>query len=865
MLTSPPRESAVWKTPLYEQFWRLKDQAPGCLLFFRLGDFYELFGQDAVVAAPLMEVQLTSRDKSSAEPIPMCGVPAHAVDNYAEKLLSQGHKVALAEQISEVVQGKTKIVDRKIIRILTAGLPVDDAKLEARSAHWLVTVGVESSHGSRGLQVCAYDFLGGALFEGVVANNIAWAELLDRLAPHEILAPVEWLDDINKIPLRFRTRVTPWPQASARSSLEDYILYTQRCERSKLKDLLPEAKDLSKLLGVGTGPWARAPLNVLEHWSLAPELMDLLDGTGSAVGARRLRNMLSSPLRSVSRIQNRQHLIRTLRPVSDAVLEKSRDVYDLERILGRFRVGVAQPRELLRLRASLAASLEAFAVAPSESEAWTQFTKEEGLPPLSSVSSRVRDLLGLLESALLNDVLPSAELSQFVRPGFDAEFDRLANISANMQSWLESYESRLRDETGIGSLKVRSNRVFGYYIEVTKAHLSKVPSHFERKQTTVGGERFTAAELRERETEILTAAVRTERRASEILESLKNHILECESQLRTWIDHFAWLDAWCGLIVRVRRESRFGPWVEARVQEGPFYFSIQEGRHPLVETLTGAFVPNSLDLGRPGNPRLLVLTGPNMAGKSTLMRQAGIALWLAQCGVPVPAQSMEFAPCSGFYSRMGARDRILAGESTFMVEMKELATIFREADESSFVLLDEIGRGTSTQDGLAIAMASLEHLHNEVRAVGVFATHYHELSQSAERLPHAMNGSMGIREWEGDLVFLRTLESKPAESSYGIFVAKLAGLPETLLQTAESKFLELRSAELQSGAHQSRRRKTLVDTQQLTLPLTPTKVESSPENKIPLLKDLKALDLDAVSPREAWIFLDRLKSEIKDS
>jgi DNA mismatch repair protein MutS len=800
----PARDEPVWKTPLFGQYWKLKDEAPDCLLFFRLGDFYELFGEDAVRAAPLLEVQLTTRDRNSPTPVPMCGVPAHAVDSYAERLLKRGFHVALAEQLGTPadVTGKAKIVERGIIRILTPGLPVDFGRIDAKSPHWFCALGLPSdlkvrarSRAPEMLEVLAYDFLGGTLFEGTVDSSEALEDLLRRLDPKEILLPTQLAGSAAWKPLAegsaWAARLTPWAGVLARENLESYLLHTQRCDRDGLRNLLPDAQDLRFLLGARAGDGAEMPANVFEHWAVFPDLFELFDRCGSAVGARRLKTLLANPLKNPARIARRQQAFAALTPASERILERSREVYDLERLLGRFRVGVANPRELTRFALSLAAALDVVAEPVLGEGPWHAFTHDEALPELTDLRAQLGDLAGTLSAALRTDIdaAKTETLADLLQEGFDANFDELKNARTGMEAWLAAYEEELRARAGIASLKVRYNRVFGHYIEVTKTHAARVPADFERKQTTVNGERFTTAVLRQKESEILTAGARAEAKAREICDGLRAAVVSRDESLRALIAHFSWADAVAGTLAAIRGLGRFGPWTNPEVLEGDFRFRLEEARHPILERLlNGSFTANSVELGGPGQRRCLVLTGPNMAGKSTLMRQTGLCLLLAQCGLAVPATRMSFAPCSGFYSRMGATDRILSGESTFMVEMKETAAILRSADAQSFILLDEIGRGTSTEDGLAIAQAVLEFIHDELGALAIFATHYHELAEVAARLPLAANASMGIREWKGDLVFLRTLELKPAESSYGIFVAKMAGLPRRLIKRSEDLF-----------------------------------------------------------------------------
>lgn len=878
----PARESVVWRTPMFEQYWRIRDQVDAqTLLFYRMGDFYELFGADAVVAAPVLGVQLTARNKDAEIPVPMCGVPAFAVDSYAEKLLAKKYKVALCEQLSDPATSKSKLVERGIIRILTPGLPIDYSRMNAKMPHYLVSLhidrkGLAKANAAGIAHVCAYDFLGAELFAGALEKTDELWELFVRLDPKEILISHELLQDKNSLAAEWKvfdkaspwySLITPWAGADARKNLEEYLLYTQRVTADHIDRFLPESKPLRLISGAASSDRARIPVSVLEQWAVFPQLFDLLNGTGSALGARALRDILSRPLRNTDRLKNRQDFIEFLGD-AQSWLKRTREVYDLERLLGRFRIGVAAPKELVQLCVSLRAVLETLKSLDHQNSVVRTFYEFESLEAFSHLVTLIEPLACTLERLLVTDqdaakLATSGNLADLIRPGFDENLDRLRSHFETGEEWLAQLEIRLRQETDIPSLKVRYNRVFGYFIEVTKTHLSKVPAHFERKQTTVGGERFTLAELRDKEHEILTAASRSEARAKELLETAQQQVLEMSGLLKELFRQFAWVDALAGVKERVSSLKRFGAWNFPEIDEGSFYVALQEARHPVIETLTKNFVSNSLELGV-GAKRLLLLTGPNMAGKSTLMRQTGLCLLLAQCGFPVPAQRMKFAPCSGFFSRMGASDKILEGESTFMVEMKESAQILQESDENSFVLIDEIGRGTSTEDGLAIAQSVLEYLHNTTQARCIFATHYHELSEIALQLPHAQNASMAIEEWKNELVFLRKLKNEAAESSYGIYVAKMAGLPKSLVARAKTLFDRAEKSRV-IQMHNSTTGADLYAQPDLfaagsvAAPEEPHVVQEPDE----LQQKLSELDMDSLSPKQAWSALEELSALAK--
>jgi DNA mismatch repair protein MutS len=878
----PARESEVWRTPMFEQYWKNRELVPeDTLLFYRMGDFYELFGRDAVIAAPVMEVQLTARNKEADVPVPMCGVPAFAVDSYAEKLLARGIKVALCEQLQDPAElkaagVKTKLVERGIIRILTPGLPVDLSRMDSKSPHYLLALSMKA----KSAQAVAYDFLGMELFAGDLGSPEELNELLARVNPKEILVPSETLQSLKLVSeWRFLdvsspwySKITPWAARDARQMLEEYLVYTQRVSEHELAKLLPDAKDLRLISGMAMNDRARIPVAVLEQWAVFPQLFELLNGAGSAMGSRRLREILGNPLKSVSRLQKRQTFFESLHQSKD-VLSLSRELYDLERLLGRFRVGVAAPKELVQLAQSLNIAMKMVNLFDSDSSVLNEFYASEGLRPLATLRTEMLPLVELL-GRMLNteiDLSRNETLAELLRPGFDEELDRLKHLFSEGESWIQSLEDRLRVETQIPSLKVRYNRVFGYYIEITKVHLSKVPAHFERKQTTVGGERFTIGELRNKERDILTASARSEARAKELIEGAQREVLSRGVLLKEFFGQVAWLDALSGVREKLNALRRFGPWVMGTVEEGPFAFSMVEARHPVIEAGLRDFVANSLELGV-GRSRLLLLTGPNMAGKSTLMRQSGLVLLLAQCGLPVPATSLRFSPCSGFFSRMGASDRILDGESTFMVEMKETSQILREADENSLVLIDEIGRGTSTEDGLSIAQSVLEHLHSKTQALCIFATHYHELSEVALTLEHARNASMEIQESKGDLNFLRKLKFVAAQNSYGIFVAKLAGLPKTLLSRAQTLFeqreVSNRLQEAGGGAPQgdlfsAGGSSAAEQNSRLLQDAGPSGVSRSSELFGEMSEEILQLDLNDISPRQAWEKLENLQKSLR--
>lgn len=870
----PPRESSVWQTPMFEQYWRIREGVmPGTLLFYRMGDFYELFGEDAIAAAPILEIQLTARHKDAEIPVPMCGLPAHSWESYGEKLLRRGQKIALCEQVTPPDSGK--LVERKVIRVLTPGLPIDFKHLESKEPHLLFAVLKSAIKGVYDVMAC--DLLSGALYTGTLESASELVLFFQSVRPKEILICESDLSEIQDQLSRYH--ITLWKPDDLHeieSFFWSYLEYTQRKPRQALEQIFPFRLDLAELRSGRGTEYAALSTQVISQWDVDPHLFELLDSCGSAMGARTLRHLLHKPLCVTGRIQWRQNICKFLDPVSSQFLISAREVYDLERIMGRFRLEVVKPQELLRLTMSIRYLVSAMDSLDWSHKLFDELKKFESLTSWLEQKHVITMLLERLVSALDfdADLARSKSVSDMFRSGFDAELDQLRAVSQNSEAWLAGFEQKLRDELGISSLKVRHNRVFGFYIEVTKAHVDKVPAHFERRQTMAGAERFSCDELKREEEKILSSSTRLEDRAAFLVQELTKEVLDHDQELQNALKLFSFIDALCGALHSTKKLRRFGSWVYPELKKGSFEFSITDGRHPLVEALStpGAFVPNSICLNQ--DKRLLVLTGPNMAGKSTLMRQCGLLVLLAQVGLPVPATSMSLAPCDGFFSRMGASDKILEGESTFMVEMKETAQILSEATSQSLVLVDEIGRGTSTQDGLAIAQSLLEHMHDQVGACTIFATHYHELSERAESLSKAQNASMEIREWKGELIFLRKLVFHPATSSHGIYVAELAGLPPKVLERARNLFsISEDSERIQKNEVKTTEPKLKnktkpavdLDQTQLSMFTPPEKIEVVPEWVKKLEIEMKSLDLNEMSPRQAWAFLDQLRLRLEDS
>jgi DNA mismatch repair protein MutS len=816
-------------TPVMRQYREAKQQHPDGILLFRLGDFYEIFFEDAIKAAPIMGVTLTSRPLGKAGRAPMCGVPHHAWQSYVGKLLRAGLKVVICDQL-ESPTGKG-VVRRDITRVLTAGTVVEEAYLEPARSNYLVAAW---THGAEaGLAAC--DVSTGELLLCQLPAERLPAEL-ERLGPSELLTPPE---------------------------TEAYRFDPQR-GRQKLRDLLgiayPEAvgagdaplaigaagvvleylKSNQTRLGAGMlsvrtySPDSTMPLDAATVRNLElPALVRVVDRTRTPMGARRLRDWLGAPLRDAESIELRLGAVAELateagtRERSAAALA---GVGDLERLIARAVQGLSGPRELVALRRSLeAAPAVAAAVASCQALAIKEAVGQIAAAP---------ELATTLGRALVEE--PSRERGA-LKPGFDSELDAIVDASRSARDWIASLEAEERRRTGIRSLKVGFNKVFGYYIEISHASGASVPAGYVRKQTLTGAERYLTPELKEKEAIVLSARERMAAREQEIIRELCERVAAEAAGLRATAQAIGVLDALLSMAVTAADLGWQRPYINAGLA-----LEIVGGRHPLVEQSlpAGLFVANDLKLD-PDSEQIVILTGPNMAGKSTYLRQAALIVLLAQCGSFVPAERASIGLADRIFTRVGAHDDIASGMSTFMVEMTETAFILNHATRASLVILDEVGRGTSTYDGVSIAQAVVEYLHDSPRlgCRTLFATHYHELTALAERLHRVRNQRVEVLE-EGDTVrFLHRVVPGGADRSYGIHVAALAGLPAAVIARAQNVLSDL-----------ERQRPLEPPELQLGLPM-----EMAPD---PVRRELEEIEPDDLSPLEALQKLYQLRAKL---
>lgn len=871
--------SPLHQTPAMQQYHRMKAEHPDALLFFRMGDFYELFFEDAEVASKALEIALTSRSKDrDGQPVPMCGVPHHAAAAYVARLVRQGFRVALCEQVEDPRSAKG-VVKREVVRVITPGTQLDASALDAAETSYVMALDPgPSSLGVAWLEPTTGEFLA-AEWDGPGRFDRLRDEI-GATRPREILARGEaelptWLSDpaqpeaaIPRAPAEERSfdpdrarrellahfgvatleafgcEGLPRAAAAAGAVLR-YVRETQKRDLAHVTSLLTRGARDTLVLDALT----RRNLELVE--SLADggrrgTLLDVLDHTRTAMGARLLREWILRPLVELERIQDRLDAVEEL---AFRALDRGRlrealaPVQDLDRILGRVTLGTAGPRDLVALARSLSAL-------PGAAEALA-----ECVAPL--VRGQVKDLdppLDLAEDVartLVEDPPALARDGGFVRDGVDPELDELRSTSRGGRATIAAIEERERARTGIASLKVRFNRVFGYYIEVSKSNLGLVPPDYVRKQTIAGGERFVTPELKEYEDRVLRADELILDRETRLFEELRGRIAAAARRVQQTSRAAAVLDVLASLAEAATRfdyvKPRLGPGDE---------LSFVEGRHPIMErVLSEPFVANDLAMGD-GAPRLYVLTGPNMGGKSTFLRQAALVVVMAQVGSFVPAREAKVGLVDRVFTRVGASDQILRGQSTFMVEMQETAHILRHATARSLVLLDEIGRGTATFDGLSIAWAVAEHIaRSDAGPKTIFATHYHELVDLAADLPTVGNIHVSAREWRDTVVFLRKIEPGGSDRSFGIQVARLAGLPAPVVVRAQEILRNLESTEFDREgrprlAHSDR---PAEGARQLAL-------FSGPDEAV--LDELRRADPDQLTPMQALALLGELRKRL---
>ena len=850
-------------TPVRQQYLRIKRRYPSAIVLFRLGDFYETFDEDARIASRELEIVLTSREMGKGNKVPLAGIPYHALDNYLARLINRGYKVAICEQVTK--PGETKgIVQREVVRLVTPGTVVEPGLLDSKKNNYLVSLVLgEEKAGIACVDITTSEF---------AATELPLSRLpteLERIGPAEIIAaqstdlsalalamPLTRLDDYRyEVEVARQTLLEHFgvktldgfgcanlPLAiGAAGAAIYYIQETQKSGLGQITGLSTYSAESYMALDVQT----QRNLEIFQAsrtGAVQGSLLSVIDLTRTAAGGRLLKRWLGQPLLDIKELSQRQDAIEWF---SEHTLARARtisqlgDVADLERLTNRVRGSVAIPRELVALRRSLEAIPEIRGILAEEGGSQIDWLKDE--------LKTCPDVVDLIAGVLVDEPSSTMGEGEVIRKGFSEELDSLRDKSRNARQHLANMERKERERTGIKSLKIGFNNVFGYYIEVSRPNLGHVPDDYIRKQTLVGGERFFTAELKEYESLILNARDRIADLETSLFQQVCRQVAAAGERIMEIAAALAHLDVFSSLAeIAVRHH-----YVRPVLNDGN-EVSIKQGRHPVVEqALEDAhFVPNDVFLSN-DDAQLIVLTGPNMSGKSTYLRQVALIVLLSQTGSFVPAEQATIGIVDRVFTRIGAGEDIAAGQSTFMVEMIETANILHNATPRSLIILDEIGRGTSTYDGLSIARAVAEYIHNSPRlgAKTLFATHYHEMVELAGYLPRVKNFNVAVHEEAGEVIFLYKIVPGGVDRSYGIHVAQLAGLPRSVVHRAREVLEDLEGDSCTAKPLSKKRRKETA--QQLTFL----------EQKSPVAEELEKLDLDAMTPLEALNKLYEMKKK----
>ena len=848
-------------TPIRRQYLRVKRQYPEAIVLFRLGDFYETFDDDARVVSKELEIVLTSREMGKGYRVPLAGIPYHALDNYLGRLVNRGYKVAICEQLTQ--PGETRgLVERDVVRVVTPGTVIEPSLLDSKTNNYLTSLAFGAGEvGIAYTDITTSEFATTQLplpqalaeIERLNPSEIITAESAD-IATWEIKAPVTRLDDHwfeteiarQKLLEHFRVATldgygcASLPLAtSAAGAIIHYIEETQKGALGQLTGLATYSTESFMVLDEPT----KKNLELFRSSyaeSTSNSLLSIIDLTKTAMGGRLLKKWLGQPLLDTAELSRRQDVVSWFHSNTlprRQTIELLGKTSDTERLINRVRSGIANPRELIALRRSLE-------TIPKLTEVMESGSSNSPINWLKTELKPRQDAVELITEAITDEPPTSLSEGNVIRKGFSEELDSLRLAAQNATQYLANLEREEQERTGIKSLKVGYNRVFGYYLEISKPNLPRVPPHYIRKQTLVNGERFFTPELKEYESLILNAREQMEELEGNLFKRVCRQVATASERILSVARALAMADVFSGLAEVAARYSYVRPTLNTGTE-----IIIRQGRHPVVERhlVDESFVPNDTSLSN-DDTQLVILTGPNMAGKSTYLKQVALIVLMAQIGSFIPAESATIGIVDRIFTRIGAREDLAAGQSTFMLEMIETATILNNATSRSLVILDEIGRGTSTYDGLAIARAVAEYIHNHpsLGAKTLFATHYHELVELADLLPRIKNFNIAVTEEKGKVIFLRKIVPGGVDRSYGIHVAQLAGLPRSVVRRAHEVLEVLEGDSRQEAIRHlpqksRRRRKTSKAPTQL----------SFFGQKPPVLAELEKLDIDSLAPLEA--------------
>lgn len=852
-------------TPMMQQYLEMKKKYPHAYLFYRLGDFYELFFEDAVEVSQLLELTLTSRNKNADQQIPMCGVPHHAAKGYIDSLIGMGHKVAICEQMEDPKESKG-MVKREVVQVITPGTVMQSKTVEAKENNYIAAImeldqmiGIALADLTTGeMKVTQVDDESAVINELTSLNCKEVISEPGKLLHLQEILKTRWNMSLshpsNQVPRHELNHFTRNFEGSQLKAVIDLLLaYLSETQMRRL-DHLQEIEEYETNQFLIFGQEARRNLELsasLRDGSKNGTLLWLLDETKTAMGGRMLKSWLDKPLIQKNKIEERMNYVESLlnhffeRNDLKEILKK---VYDLERLAGRTAFGTVNARDLIQLKHSLEQIpyLREIIEQLNENTHWDKYLVQ--LDPIDDVKE-------LIEAAIVEEPPLSTTEGEIIKLGYHQQLDKYKEAMTNGKKWMAELEQKERAATGIKNLKIGFNKVFGYYIEVSKGNVSKLEEgRYERKQTLSNAERYSTPELKEKEALILEAEEKSKNLEYELFVDVRNQVKKQIERLQNLAKVIAKIDVLQSFATVSEEYNYVRPSFSLDSQD----VSIVKGRHPVVEKVMGeqAYVPNDVTLI--DETAVLLITGPNMSGKSTYMRQLALTIIMAQMGCFVPAEEARLPLFDRLYTRIGAMDDLIGGQSTFMVEMTETNQALANATSKSLLLFDEIGRGTATYDGMALAEAIIEYVHDKVKAKTLFSTHYHELTVLHERLPKLKNVHVGAVEDEGDLVFLHQMLPGPADKSYGVQVAKLAGLPSTLLKRAENILIELEKKEEHLFEKRNEEAVSATDAQeQLNL------FDPLDTNEKAVIQELERLNILATTPLDALSILSQLQQKLK--
>lgn len=868
-----------YSTPMMQQYDSFKQEYPDCMILFRLGDFYELFEEDALRGAEILDITLTARPEGKDGKIPMAGVPYHAIDSYIAKLVKHGHKVALCEQVGEIP--KYGIVKREITRIITPGTVLDEKSLERKEHNYIITLELQTTLAS----IAAIDITTGECVVGEwneenimqrISNEITKLnpsecilspesyqnnqinKLISQISDAKIFAYNDWDQNTNNakhiLQTHFKENIASLQKITNQqlsqqtlSALIAYLNYTQRNQTQHINEISLISDD--QYLQLDTSTVLNLELfTTIRDRDHKGSLISVIDYTHTAMGGRKLKQWLARPSKQIDEIRNRHNAISTL--ISESFIhqelqKKLKSITDLERLLSRLSMGVGNARDIVNLKLACYQILETKQLLKNLQNPWLQ-------QKCDLIASDITALILMIEDMLLDEPGLDVRNGQMIKRGVQKDLDELHSIINDSREWLTQLEEQEKEKTGITTLKIKYNQVFGFYLEISKSHIHKVPSHYMRKQTLVNGERFITKELKEKEEIILNAEEKMKDIEYELFQKVLAQVLEYTIPLQKAANSIAEIDCIAGF-AQIAIEHKY---TKPEMHQG-FQLEINQGRHAVVEQLLppGTFVPNNTTFN---TQSLFMLTGPNMAGKSVYMRQIALVVLLAHIGSFVPVKDSKIPITDAIFVRSGASDVITSGLSTFMVEMVETAYILKNATQNSLIIMDEIGRGTSTQDGMAIAQSVARYIVENIKAKTLFATHYHELANMEENyIDDIKNYHMEVELHQNEPIFLHTLKQGPTEHSYGISVAKKAGLPQEAIQNAINH-----TQTYSKLSNQTIQERPIINKKQAQESTGhPQLMLFEPSNKSyeTIKNELKNTDISNTTPIQALIILNKLK------